>query len=93
MINLMERVVERGNMIIAYKKVVDNKGSAGIDGMTVDQLKSYLQEHWAEIKVALLEGRYKPQPVLQVLIAKPQGGERELGIPTVCSHGSRVCFG
>ncbi|MCK4816481.1 group II intron reverse transcriptase/maturase [bacterium] len=79
----MEQMVERENMISAYKKVVDNKGSAGVDNMTVDQLKPYLQTHWAEIKSAFLNGRYKPQPVLQVLISKPNGGQRALGIPTV----------
>lgn len=58
---LMERMVERGNMISAYKQVVRNKGSAGIDKMSVDQLKPYLTEHWAEIKESLLRGQYKPQ--------------------------------
>ena len=82
-INLMEQMFDRNNMTTAYKKVVSNKGSAGTDKMTVDQLKPYLQKHWAEIKVALLKGRYKPQPVLQVLLPKANGGQRALGIPTV----------
>ena len=80
---LMEHVVERGNMILAYKQVVMNKGSAGIDKMSVDQLKPYLAEHWAEIKESLLRGKYKPQAVRVVFIPKPKGGQRQLGIPTV----------
>src|SRR5215471_10590550 len=80
---LMEAVVARGNMFSAYEQVVSNKGSAGIDGMTVEQLKPYLQEHWAKIKEELLKGEYQPQPVRCVEIPKPQGGMRQLGIPTV----------
>jgi RNA-directed DNA polymerase len=62
---------------------MSNKGAAGIDGMTVEQLKPYLQERWAKIKEELLEGEYQPQPVRCVEIPKPQGGMRQLGIPTV----------
>jgi len=80
---LMEAVVERGNMTAAYKRVVSNKGSSGIDGRTVDELKPYLATHWARIKSELLEDRYKPQAVREVAIPKPSGGIRKLGIPTV----------
>jgi len=80
---LMEAVVERGNMTAAYERVVANRGAAGADGMTVDELKGHLNAHWERIKKELLEGRYKPQPVLRVEIPKPDGGKRELGIPTV----------
>jgi RNA-directed DNA polymerase len=80
---LMEAVVERGNMTAAYKRVVGNKGVAGVDGMTVDELKLYLHEQWERIKVELLEDRYIPQPVLEVEIPKPDGGVRKLGIPVV----------
>jgi len=80
---LMEAVVERGNMIAAYKRVVGNKGAAGADGMTVDELKPYLNEHWERIKSELLEDRYMPQPVKEVEIPKPDGGVRKLGIPVV----------
>ena len=80
---LMEVVVEGENMRWAYKRVMANKGSAGIDDMSVEDLKPYLQIHWARIKVELLEGRYQPQPVLRVEIPKPGGGKRPLGIPTV----------
>lgn len=80
---LMEAVVACENMFSAYEQVVSNKGAAGIDGMTVEQLKPYLQEHWAKIKEELLNGEYQPQPVRGVEIPKPQGGMRQLGIPTV----------
>lgn len=80
---MMESVVEEQNMRRAYKRVMANKGSAGIDQMQVDELKPYLKEHWAHIKEELLEGRYEPRPVLRVEIPKPQGGTRALGIPTV----------
>jgi len=80
---LMEAVVERGNMTAAYKRVVGNKGSAGVDGMSVEELKPYLNEHWGRIKKELLEDRYIPQSVLEVEIPKPEGGMRKLGIPVV----------
>src|SRR5437879_2965505 len=80
---LMEVVVERRNMTAAYERVVRNRGSSGIDGMTDDELKPNLTGEWERIKSELLEDRYKPQPVLQVEIPKPDGGIRKLGIPTV----------
>ena len=80
---LMEAVVERENMKLAYKRVVANKGSAGVDGMRLEDLKSYLIANWPRIREELLEGRYQPQPVLRVEIPKPSGGMRQLGIPTV----------
>ncbi|MCL4476828.1 MAG: group II intron reverse transcriptase/maturase [Nitrospirae bacterium] len=81
--NLMERVVERGNLIAALRKVERNGGSPGIDGMAVEELRDYLREHWPEIKGELLRGEYKPMPVKRVEIPKPGGGIRCLGIPTV----------
>jgi group II intron reverse transcriptase/maturase len=83
---LMEAVVERGNMTAAYKRVVRNKGIAGADGMTVDELKPHLLAHWERIKSELLEDRYKPQPVMEVGIPKPDGGIRKLGIPVVADR-------
>ncbi len=81
--SIMLRVVSRKNMLEAFKRVVSNKGSRGVDGMTVDELKPYLTTHWTRIKESLLLGNYKPQAVRQVAIPKPNGGTRFLGIPTV----------
>lgn len=80
---LMEQVVNRFNLFTALHNVQRNKGCAGIDGMTVDDLPSFLKQHWSDIKSQLLDGSYQPQAVKQVLIPKPDGGERKLGIPTV----------
>ena len=80
---LMEEVCERENCLQAYKRVKSNKGSPGIDGMTVEQLPDYLKEHWPAIREQLVSGTYKPQPVRRVEIPKPDGGMRQLGIPTV----------
>src|ERR1044071_8716154 len=80
---LMEAVCERKNCKQALARVKRNKGSAGIDGMTVEQLPAYLKQHWLTIRAQLLSGTYKPQPVKRVEIPKPDGGVRKLGIPTV----------
>jgi RNA-directed DNA polymerase len=69
----------------AYERVKSNKGSAGIDGMTVEELPGHLKEHWPAIREQLLSGTYRPQPVRRVEIPKPDGGVRQLGIPTVAS--------
>jgi hypothetical protein len=82
-VDLMDRVVNRENLIRALKRVRANKGSPGIDGMTVDDLTGYLREHWQPIRERLLRGDYCPQPVKEVSIPKPGGGTRRLGIPTV----------
>lgn len=79
---LIEQVVERGNMRRAYRRVVGNKGSAGVDHLTVTELDGWLRMHWPSVKQALLEGRYTPQPVRRVDIPKPDGGVRTLGVPT-----------
>jgi RNA-directed DNA polymerase len=81
--DLMERVCERRNLQAALKRVRQNAGSPGIDGMTVEGLSGYLRVHWPRLREELLDGRYQPQPVRRVAIPKPGGGERELGIPTV----------
>ena len=80
---LMEEVCERENCKQALRRVKANKGSPGVDGMTVHQLPGYLRQHWPAIRVHLLNGNYKPQPVKRVEIPKPEGGMRKLGIPTV----------
>jgi RNA-directed DNA polymerase len=81
---LLAAVVERKNMWRALKQVEQNKGAAGVDEMTVEQMRAYLREHWPRIKEELLSGNYQPQPVLKVEIPKPGGkGMRMLGIPTV----------
>ncbi len=82
-IGLMEEVCKRENLLGALRRVKANKGSAGIDGMTVGQLSGYLKEHWPTIREQLLNGTYEPQPVRRVEIEKPDGGGmRKLGIPT-----------
>ncbi len=78
----MERVVERGNAQAALKRVRQNQGSPGVDGMTVDELPEYLAENWEGIRAQLLEGTYQPKPVREVEIPKSGGGVRKLGIPT-----------
>src|SRR5664280_765320 len=80
---VMEEVCERGNLKRALRRVKSNKGSPGIDGMTVGELPGYLKQHWPAIREQLLSGSYKPQPVRRVEIPKPDGGMRKLGIPTV----------
>jgi RNA-directed DNA polymerase len=79
---LMEEVCERVNLKQALRRVQRNGGSPGIDGMTVDELPGYLEEHWPNLRAQLLNGTYQPQPVKRVPIPKPDGGARNLGIPT-----------
>jgi len=81
---LMEEVCERENLKQALQRVKTNKGSPGIDGMTVEELPGYLQQHWLAIREQLLNGTYEPKPVRRVEIEKPDGGGmRKLGIPCV----------
>jgi RNA-directed DNA polymerase len=80
---LMEEVCERDNCKQALARVKTNKGSAGVDGMTVRELPEFLKQHWPAIREQLLSGTYKPHPVKRVEIPKPDGGVRKLGIPTV----------
>jgi RNA-directed DNA polymerase len=79
----MEAVVERENLKTALAQVKRNKGAAGVDGMNVGELSTYLKGHWPAIRAQLLDGTYKPQPVRRVEIPKASGGMRPLGIPTV----------
>lgn len=80
---LMEEICERENCKQALKRVKANKGSPGVDGMTVNDLAGSLKQHWPAIRAQLLSGSYVPQPVKRVEIPKPDGGVRKLGIPTV----------
>lgn len=80
---LMEAICSPDNVEAAVRAVVRNKGAPGVDGMTVRELPDLLVARWPEIERTLLEGRYQPQPVRRVMIPKPGGGERALGIPTV----------
>src|SRR5438552_15311709 len=79
---LMEEVYGRENCQQALRRVKANKGSAGIDGMKVEELPGYLKQHWPALREQLLSGTYQPQPVRRVEIRKPDGGMRKLGIPT-----------
>jgi RNA-directed DNA polymerase len=81
--HLMERVVARGNVTVALARVRANRGSPGVDGMTVDELPQYLAEHWQGVREQLLGGTYQPKPVLRREIPKAGGGMRQLGIPCV----------
>ena len=80
---LMEKTLDRMNIFIAYKKVKKNKGSSGVDGMTVDELLEYLKRNFKQLQKEILEESYTPMPVRRVEIDKPDGGKRLLGIPTV----------
>ena len=82
-IPMLEYILSNSNIAKAFKKVVSNKGKPGIDGITVDEIKQYLHENWATIKLDILAGKYAPKPVRRVEIPKPDGGVRLLGIPTV----------
>jgi hypothetical protein len=91
---LMEEVCERENCKQALKRVKANKGSPGVDGMTVQELPEYLKEHWPAIREQLLSGTYTPQPVKRVEIPKPDGGVRKLGIPiSLPQAGHRAAAG
>jgi len=81
--DLLEKMLEGKNMRMAYKRVVQNKGAPGVDGVGVEQLREHLWERWETVKEELRKGTYKPEPVKRVEIPKPGGGVRLLGIPTV----------
>ncbi|CKH37396.1 reverse transcriptase/maturase%2C group FT II introns [Streptococcus pneumoniae] len=83
MSKLLDKILSRDNMLEAYNQVKSNKGSAGIDGMTIEEMDNYLRQNWRLTKELIKQRKYKPQPVLRVEIPKPNGGIRQLGIPTV----------
>ena len=80
---LIEQMIDPENMRRAWKQVRRNRGAAGVDGRSIEKTHLFLRDHWPEIRRSILEGSYKPKPVLRVKIPKPGGGERKLGIPTV----------
>jgi RNA-directed DNA polymerase len=88
----MEQAVERVNALAALKRVKQNKGGPGVDGMTVEELSPYLVTHWESIREQLLAGTYQPQPVRRHDIPKPGGGTRTLGIPTVLDRFIQQCL-
>lgn len=81
--DLLTQALARGNMVLAWKRVRANRGSAGVDGLTIEATSEYLKTHWLRIREDLQTGRYRPRPVRRVQIPKSGGGVRELGIPTV----------
>ena len=80
---LLAQVLARANMEVAWKRVKSNRGSAGVDGLSIAETAEHLRTHWPRIRESLLDGSYRPLPVRRVQIPKPEGGVRELGIPTV----------
>lgn len=82
-VSLWEQIFSRANLFAALARVQDNKGTAGLDGLSVEELPDHLREHWTGIRAKLDKGTYVPSPVKRVDIPKPNGGTRQLGIPTV----------
>ncbi len=81
--NLLERILAPKNLQAAWKQVRSNKGAPGVDGISIEDYLQWLKPRWEKMRRALVEGYYQPRPVLRVIIPKPNGGERQLGIPTV----------
>lgn len=88
---MIEQVISRKNMHLAYQQVMRNRGSAGVDGMGVSELKHYVNKHKEAIATSLLNGKYLPQPILGVSIPKSNGKTRLLGIPTVADRWLQQC--
>jgi len=80
---LLEAALTRENLQVAWKRVKANKGTAGVDGLDIEQTAQTLRTSWPQIRQALLAGKYRPEPVRRVMIPKSDGSQRELGIPTV----------
>ncbi len=83
MSELLEKILDKENMSVAYKRVCSNKGAGGVDDVTTEELGDYIRENWDSIRERIRKREYKPQPVRRVEIPKPDGGKRKLGIPTV----------
>lgn len=80
---LIEQILDKSNVRVAFEKVIANNGAPGIDGMKVENLRDYMNANWRSIKESILDRSYKPAPVRRMEIPKPNGGVRKLGIPTV----------
>ena len=83
MSKMLEEILDVQNMNEAYKKVRANKGTSGVDGVTIEELGDYIRKNWRTIRGKIRKREYKPQPVERMEIPKPNGGKRKLGIPTV----------
>ncbi len=81
--HLLERILSRQNMRLAWKRVRSNKGAAGVDGVSITAFPDFIRDQWGSVRESLMEGAYAPLPVLRAEIPKPTGGTRPLGIPTV----------
>lgn len=79
----MEAVITRENLMLAYQRVVENKGTAGVDNLSVAELKPWLKKNWRSVRQALIDGNYQPRTIRRMDIPKPDGGVRTSGIPTV----------
>lgn len=79
----MEAVITRENLMLAYQRVVENKGAAGVDNLSVAELKPWLKKNWRSVRQALIDGNYQPRSIRRMDIPKPDGGVRTSGIPTV----------
>lgn len=82
---LLEKALTRENLQAAWKRVKANKGAAGVDGLDIEHTAQKVRTNWSQIRQELLAGRYRPSPVRRVMIPKPDGSQRELGIPMVAS--------
>ncbi|HAL7881053.1 TPA: maturase, partial [Escherichia coli] len=78
-----EAVITRENLMLAYQRVLENKGTAGVDNLSVAELKPWLKKNWRSVRQALIDGNYQPRAIRRMDIPKPDGGVRTLGIPTV----------
>lgn len=85
-VSLWERVFSQANLLGALKRVEQNKGAPGVDGLPVHELRDWLEQHWVDIRERLDAGVYRPLPVAQVMIPKPDGGQRRLGVPSVADR-------
>ena len=85
--SVWEEFVSPGNLGRALRRVEANRGAPGVDGMTTEQLRSWIREHWAGVREALDAGTYRPLPVRRVVIPTPGGGERALGVPSALDRG------